>query len=69
MPDKEMKTMTEALRCAISQSGESLQSLERLTGVQRRSISRFLRGDQSLRLDIADRLAVHFGITVYMKGK
>jgi plasmid maintenance system antidote protein VapI len=36
--------------------------IEREAGVQRASVMRFLRGEQSLRLDVADRLAAYFGL-------
>ena len=32
------------------------------TGVQRASLSRFVRGKNSLRLDVADKLAAYFGL-------
>jgi len=56
------RTMTEALRQAIGKSGMPLQRIEKLTGVKRQSIAKFMRGEQSLRLDLADKLAEHFGI-------
>ena len=40
----------------------SFKALERETGVKRQSLMRFVRGEQSLRLDMADRLAAYFGI-------
>ena len=57
-----MKTMSEALRRAIRDSGQSLYAIARDTGLQLHSVSRFLRGQTSLRLDLADRLAQHFGL-------
>jgi transcriptional regulator with XRE-family HTH domain len=54
--------MTEALRHAIAESGLPLQRIEKLTGVKRASIMRFMEGRQSLRLDKADRLAGYFKI-------
>jgi plasmid maintenance system antidote protein VapI len=56
--------MSEVLRQAITESGMALIAIERETGVQRMSIARFLRGDQSLRLDLADRLAAYFGLAL-----
>lgn len=56
------RTITERLKRAIEEFGESYAELERATGVKRASVMRFVRGDQSLRLDMADRLASHFGI-------
>jgi plasmid maintenance system antidote protein VapI len=55
-------TITTALRRAILKSGVPYLRLERETGVARRSIVRFVRGERSLRLDMADRLAAYFGL-------
>jgi plasmid maintenance system antidote protein VapI len=57
-------TMSDVLRRAIVESGKALIALERETGIQRGSLSRFLRGKQSLRLDLADKLAAHFGLAL-----
>ena len=53
--------MTRLLRQALAEC-ESLRAVERETGVLRQSLMKFDRGEQSLRLDIADRLAAYFGI-------
>jgi plasmid maintenance system antidote protein VapI len=55
-------SMTEVLREAIQASEIPLLTLEQETGVPRASIMRFVRGDQSLRLDIADKLAAYFNL-------
>ena len=60
--------MTKLLRQALS-NAESLRAVERATGVKRQSMMKFLRGDQSLRLDKADLLAAYFGIEVQRKGR
>jgi hypothetical protein len=60
---KKEHTMTELLRKAIADSG-SIRAVFTATGVTRQSMMKFVRGEQSLRLDIADRLAEHFGIEV-----
>lgn len=52
--------MTEVLKKAIAESGVPHLRLEKETGVQRASIMRFMRGEQSLRLDMAARLAKFF---------
>jgi len=52
--------MTESLRQRIVDSELPLLTLEQATGVKRQSIMRFLRGERSLRLDIADKLASYF---------
>jgi len=54
-------TMTDLLREALAQC-ESLSAVERATGLKRQSLMKFLRGEQSLRLNLADKLAEHFEI-------
>jgi plasmid maintenance system antidote protein VapI len=44
-------------------------AIERATGVKRASIMRFLRGETSLRLDMADRLAAYFGLELRPQRK
>lgn len=59
------KTMTDVLRAALNdaiEAGETYRSIERATGIVRQSLMPFARGEQSLRLDIADRLATYFGL-------
>jgi plasmid maintenance system antidote protein VapI len=57
-------TMTETLRQAIAESGLPMLTLAQRTGIERVSLIRFARGDQSLRLDIADKLAAYFGLAL-----
>jgi plasmid maintenance system antidote protein VapI len=49
--------ITDVLRQTIVESGISYKALSRETGVARASIQRFVEGRQSIRLDMADRLA------------
>lgn len=55
-----MTTMTETLKRTIRESGLSLYAIAAATGLKRPSLSRFMAGMQSLRLDMADRLAAYF---------
>jgi ribosome-binding protein aMBF1 (putative translation factor) len=57
-------TMTEAIREAIADSELSFKALERETGVLRQSLMKFAAGEQTIRLDAADKLAEFFGIEV-----
>lgn len=59
--DKQPETLTDLLREALKESG-SLRAVDVATGVKRQSLGLFLRGKQSLRLDMADKLCTHFGI-------
>ena len=54
---------------AVEEGRTNYKALERDTGVTRASIMRFVRGSQSLRLDMADRLAAHFGLELRPKRK
>ncbi len=60
---------TDALRRAINESGETAYALEKKTSVFRGSIIRFARGEQSISLDLADRLAAYLGVTVRYVGR
>ncbi len=61
---KTYESMTKALRDAINESDMSFKALERETAVLRQSLMKFARGEQSLRLDAADRLAEYFDLEV-----
>jgi len=60
MADRE--TISDVLRRAIRDSGLPLLRIAADTGVDRASISRFVRGERSLRLDMADKLGSYFGL-------
>ena len=57
--------ISDFLRRTIAESGVSYNALQKETGVKRASIMRFVLGRQSLRLDMADRLAAYFKLTVH----
>jgi transcriptional regulator with XRE-family HTH domain len=59
--------ITDRLRRTISDSGLPLLRLSKETGVARASLIRFVRGDSSLRLDVADKLAEYFGLELSRK--
>jgi plasmid maintenance system antidote protein VapI len=61
--------LSDVLRKAILDSGLSFQALERETGVLRQCLMKFVRGEQSLRLDRAGRLAAYFGFELRPKRK
>lgn len=60
--------ISDLLRRTIAESGCSYNSLEKETGVTRASIMRFVRGDQYVRLDMADRLATFFDLELRKRG-
>ena len=67
---KKLRTMTERLQQAIAESGLPFIELERQTGVLRQSLMKFARGETSIHLDSADKLAEFLGLElVERKGK
>ena len=52
---------------AVTSGRTNYKALQRETGVARASIMRFVRGSQSLRLDMADRLAAFLGLALVPK--
>jgi len=66
---KSTQPFTEALKKAIRDSEMSFLGLEAATGVKRQSLMKFMRGEQSLQLDYADRLADYFGMKVSQRKK
>jgi plasmid maintenance system antidote protein VapI len=73
MSDRRPAPITDLLRRTVREAIEAGRAtylgLEQHTGVQRASIMRFVRETQSLRLDMADRLAAHFGLELRPKKK
>jgi hypothetical protein len=65
----ERQPIAEALRRAIADSGMNFKALERETGVLRQSLMKFARGEQCLRGDAYDKLAVYFGLELRPKHK
>jgi transcriptional regulator with XRE-family HTH domain len=59
---KSKTTMTDTLKAAIEQSGVSRYRIAQDTGILETSLSRFMRGETSLRLDKADVLAEYLGL-------
>jgi hypothetical protein len=61
--------LTAPLRAAIVETGMPLLQLSNETGITRASLIRFRRGDTSLRLDVADRLADYLGLELVPRRK
>jgi plasmid maintenance system antidote protein VapI len=64
MAAKDKQPLTDTLRRMIKESGLTFQALENETGVLRQSLMKFVRGKQSMRLDMADKVAVYFGLEI-----
>ncbi len=66
---KKKPTMTDVLKNAIEKSGVSRYRIAQDTGILETSLSRFMRGETSLRLDKADVLAEYLGLELVKKRK
>lgn len=59
---KRAASLSDALRVAIQGSGISLQQLARESGVDVSILSRFVRSERTMTLELADRLASRLGL-------
>ena len=66
---KKKPTMTNVLKTAIEKSGVSRYRIAQDTGILETSLSRFMRGETSLRLDKADVLAEYLGLKLVERRK
>ena len=62
-----MQDMGTILRNEVKASGLSIKKLSELSGVNRISLMRFMRGDTDLNLSAASRLADFFGLELQPK--
>jgi transcriptional regulator with XRE-family HTH domain len=60
--NKPQTTLTDAIRAAIQQSGLTVYRIGKATGIDEANLGRFARGEMSIRLDKADKLAAYFGL-------
>ncbi len=69
MARRKTGTMTDLLRAALLDC-ESWNAVEKATGVKRQSLAKFARGEQSMHLSAAEKLAVYFNIqAVQLRSK
>jgi plasmid maintenance system antidote protein VapI len=69
MEKKRHAPLTTILRKAIADCGLPFQRLEKETGVTRQTLMGFVRGERTIYLDMADKLAVFFGLELAPKRK
>jgi hypothetical protein len=65
---KQSSPLTGPLKHAIAESSETFLGLEKATGLKRQTLMKFARGESSLRLDMADKLAAYFGLELVKRG-
>jgi transcriptional regulator with XRE-family HTH domain len=55
-------TLTNVLKAAIKRSGLTYYRISKETGIDEANLGRFIRGEMSVRLDKADKLAAYLGL-------
>jgi transcriptional regulator with XRE-family HTH domain len=69
MTARKRQQLTEQLRQAIAGSGMSLYQLSQASGVHRSQLSRFIRGERDLGLEVADKVCEVLGLRFIQEGK
>jgi transcriptional regulator with XRE-family HTH domain len=59
---KNKPTLTDVLRAATQRSGLTYYRIAKATEIDEANLGRFVRGEMSIRLDKADRLAAYLGL-------
>ncbi len=59
---KSKPTLTDVLKAAIDRSGLTVYRIAKGTGLPDTTVLRFARGEMSVRLDKADKLAAYLGL-------
>jgi hypothetical protein len=66
---KSTATLTDVLKAAIDEGEATRYRIAKDTGILETSLSRFMRGETSLRLDKADTLADYLGLELVKRRK
>ena len=61
--------LSDQLRLAIEASGKSLNQIDRDTGIDKATLSRFVNGKGGLSIPVLDLLADYLKLNITMKGK
>jgi transcriptional regulator with XRE-family HTH domain len=69
MPKKTTTTVTESLRQAVMDSGQTLTEVAEATGIDLGNLSRFVRGQRWLAPENIDRLAEYLGLVLVRPDK
>ena len=62
MPTKKTPSVSEQLRKALKDSGQTTSELQDATGVDRSVLSRFMRGERGMTTPSLDSLCAHLGL-------
>ena len=64
MAKRRRKTLSDQIRAAIRDSGESRYKIAQMTEINESQLSGFFRGTRGLSLEAADRLAKYLGLEI-----
>ena len=69
MKTPKLPPLTEQLRSAILESGQTQAAISRATGIRRDVLSRFVRGERGLSNPVMDRLGSYLRLRIVVEGK
>ena len=67
--DDERLDLTEQLRAAVTETGESLYAVAKRAGISYAILHRFMAGKRSINLETADQIAQALGLVLSSSGK
>jgi transcriptional regulator with XRE-family HTH domain len=65
----EKRPLTEQLRQAILECGESQADISRATGIGKDKLSRFVRGERGVSMEVLDGLGLYLNLELRRAGK
>lgn len=66
---KQAMKLSDQIRQAIEQCGQTRYAIAKTTGIDQSTLSRFVSGERGLPMNTLDRLADHLGLTITMKSR
>jgi plasmid maintenance system antidote protein VapI len=66
---KELLPLTEQLRQAILESGQTRYAIAKATGIGQDVLSRFVRGERGLSMESLDKLGLYLGLRIVREGR
>ena len=66
---KQRKQLSDAVRQAIDDSGESRYAIAKATGIDESALSKFYNGHRGINTDTLDRIGDHLGLRIVMDPK
>jgi transcriptional regulator with XRE-family HTH domain len=66
---KESMKLSDQIRRAVEQCGQTRYAIAKATGIDQSTLSRFVSGERGLPMNTLDRLADYLELTINMKNR